>query len=238
MRFLRSLIFVVWLYASMAILGIVVAPFTLFSSRAALATGRAWARTTLAAARVLCGIHVELRGLDNLPPEPFLLAMKHQAMLDTFIPFFVAREPSIVLKRELLNMPIFGWYAKRAGFIPIDREAGASALKGMVRAARAAFERGRVIVIFPEGTRQEIGAPPDYKPGVAALYRDLNAPCVPAALNSGVCWPAHGVVRKPGRVVIEFLPPIPAGLSRKDFMRTLETAIETRTNALVADSRT
>jgi 1-acyl-sn-glycerol-3-phosphate acyltransferase len=185
-------------------------------------------------ARALCGIRVEIVGLEKIPEGACLMAMKHQSMLDTLLPFLLLEKPSIVLKRELLSMPIFGWYTKRVGCIAIDRGAHASALKGLLRAARAVAARGRSIVIFPEGTRQAVGAPPDYKPGVAALYRDLAAPCVPVALDTGRCWPAHGVMRRPGRVTIQILDPIAPGLSRGDFMAELETRIETATARLIA----
>lgn len=233
MMYARSLLFVLWLYGSMTVCGVVGAPFAAFRTSAAVATARAWARAALFGARWICGIRVQIRGLDKIPAAPVLFAMKHQAMLDTLMPFFLTRSPSIVLKRELLAMPIFGWYARRAGFIPVDREAHAAALKAMLRAARAEYQKGRSIVIFPEGTRQPIGAPPDYKPGVAAIYRDLGAPCVPVALNSGVCWPAHGILRKPGLVTLDILDVIPPGLSREDFMSTLQTRIETASAALL-----
>jgi 1-acyl-sn-glycerol-3-phosphate acyltransferase len=121
--------------------------------------------------------------------------------------------------------------------IPIDREGHAIALRGMIRAAVKQAAKGRPILIFPEGTRQEPGAPPDYKPGVAALYRELNLPCTPVAANTGLCWPPHGLKRYPGRAVIEFLPPIAPGLSRKDFMDALEHAIETASTALLKEGR-
>jgi 1-acyl-sn-glycerol-3-phosphate acyltransferase len=105
----------------------------------------------------------------------------------------------------------------------------------MLKEARAAIAQGRSVVIFPEGTRTPPGAAPDYKVGVAALYRDLNVPCVPVALDTARVWP-NSFIRKPGTTIVEFLPAIPPGLSREDFMRTLEERIETRTNALMAET--
>ncbi|MDX2236769.1 MAG: lysophospholipid acyltransferase family protein [Hyphomonadaceae bacterium] len=230
----RSLLFVVWLYGGMTVCGVLGAPFAAFSEKAATTTARIWTRVTLWGARALCGIRVEIVGLEKIPEGACLMAMKHHSMLDTLLPFLLLEKPSIVLKRELLSMPIFGWYTQRVGCIAIDRGAHASALKGLLRAARDVAARGRSIVIFPEGTRQAVGAPPDYKPGVAALYRDLAAPCVPVALDTGRCWPAHGVMRRPGRVTIQILDPIAPGLSRGDFMAELETRIETATARLIA----
>src|SRR5262249_12241264 len=137
-----------------------------------------------------------IRGREHIPHGPALLASKHLAMLDVLIPFLTLEDPVVVLKRELAGLPVFGWYAIRAGMIALNREGHASALRKMLRQARTEFAAGRQIWIFPEGTRQEIGAEPDYKPGIAALYRDLKAPCTPVALNTGLYWPAHGLRRK------------------------------------------
>jgi 1-acyl-sn-glycerol-3-phosphate acyltransferase len=146
--------------------------------------------------------------------------------------------PAFVLKRNLLNIPFYGWYARKSGMIAIDREGRASALRMMVIRARAELAAGRSVVIFPEGTRKQPGAVPDYKPGVAGLYGQLNVPCVPVALNSGLYWTGPGgFIKNPGKMVIEFLPPIPPGLKRREFMTALEAEIETATARLVAEGR-
>jgi 1-acyl-sn-glycerol-3-phosphate acyltransferase len=119
------------------------------------------------------------------------------------------------------------------GMIPVDREAHAKALKDMLRAARKVIAKGRQIIIYPEGTRQEIDAPPDYKPGIAALYKDLALPVTPIALNTGLVWKPSGIMRRPGHVTIKILPPIPAGLPREEFMARLEQVIETESQALL-----
>jgi 1-acyl-sn-glycerol-3-phosphate acyltransferase len=143
-----------------------------------------------------------------------------------------------VLKRELLRIPFYGWYIAKAGVIPIDRGAHASALRKMTAAARKVIAAGRPILIFPEGTRKKPGEPPDYKPGVAGLYGLLGAPCIPVALNSGLFWTGPmGLIKLPGRIVVEFLDPIPAGMKRAEFMRLLEERIETATAKLVAEGR-
>lgn len=233
MNTLRSIVFVVWLYGSMTVIGVSFAPFAAFSEKAAIQAARSWAAALIWGVRAICGIRLEVRGRENIPRGPALVAAKHQSMMDTIIPFALLENPSVVLKRELLKLPIFGWFAKRAGMIVVDREAHAAALRAMLRDGRDRVARKREIFIFPEGTRQAPGAPPDYKPGVAALYRDLKIPCTPVALNIGQVWPAHGLVRRPGVAVIEFLPAIAAGLSREDFMAELEARIETASNALL-----
>jgi 1-acyl-sn-glycerol-3-phosphate acyltransferase len=140
-----------------------------------------------------------------------------------------------VLKRGLEYIPFYGWYLWKAGSIAIDRDGKASALKKMVAQAKAAQADGRPILIFPEGTRKEPAMPPDYKPGVAALYAQLGVDCVPVALNSGQFW--TGFIKKPGKIVIEFLPPIPPGLKRAVFMETLQKRVETATAGLIAEGR-
>jgi len=230
---IRSLLYVFWLYATMAAIGISFAPFAAFSHKAAVAAARIWTRAAVWGVRVIVGLRVEVRGRENLPSGAVLVAAKHQAMLDTLLPFVLFDDPAIILKQELKNAPVFGWYTQRTGMIALDREGHAGALRKMLKEAREAVAAGRSIVIFPEGTRQAPGAAPDYKPGVAAIYRDLKVPCAPIALNTGLFWPAKGLWRKPGLAVIEFLPAIPAGLSREEFMKTLESRIETASNALL-----
>jgi 1-acyl-sn-glycerol-3-phosphate acyltransferase len=158
-------------------------------------------------------------------------------MLDTVAPFDFLPEPAYVLKQELMRLPFYGWFAARAGMIPVDREAHSKALKQLVADSIRRLAEGRQIIIFPEGTRKLPGETGDYKPGVAALYRELAIPCIPMATNSGLFWPAHGLDWKPGAAVFELLEPIPPGLKRAEFMRQLEERIEVATARLVAEGR-
>jgi 1-acyl-sn-glycerol-3-phosphate acyltransferase len=183
--------------------------------------------------RLISGIRVEFRGLEHLPPGRALIGAKHQCMFDTMGPLTVLPDACYVMRNDLLKIPFYGWYCVRAGMIGIDREAQASALRQMLADAKDRLKAARQLVIFPEGHRGEPGKAGDYKPGVAALYRALDMPCIPLATNSGTHWPAHGFLRRPGLIVYEFLPPIPPGLHRAEFMRRLEAAIETASNALL-----
>jgi 1-acyl-sn-glycerol-3-phosphate acyltransferase len=232
MILIRSLIYSVWLYGSMAAISIGLSPFAAFSERAAIAAARIWSKGAVWGLNAICGLRVEFRGRENIPPGRVLVAAKHLSMLDTIIPFLVFPDVAIVLKTELLKWPVFGWYCQRAGMIPVDRSAQASALRRMLREARVQSEKGRAVFIFPEGTRQEIGAPPNYKSGVAALYGTLGLPCIPVAMSTGLYWP-QGITRRPGVAVVEFLPPIPPGLSREVFMAQLEASIEGASNRLL-----
>ena len=142
-----------------------------------------------------------------------------------------------MLTRELLWIPCYGWYARKAGMVPIDRGAGATALKAMVRRAREVVAERRPIVIFPEGTRTAVGAKRPYHPGVAALYTQLGLPVVPVAVNSGLFWPRRRFLKRPGRIIVEVLPPLPPGLDRKAFIAELQSRIEMATERLVMGAR-
>ena len=224
----RSLIFLVW-FATLSLLMTLLLWPVLVSRSATIWLSRTWARATLWGLKVFAGIGFEVRGLP--PTGPVLVASKHMSMWDTLALFLVLDSPSIVLKRELLYIPFYGWFLWRAAAIPIDRSARASALRKMSQAAKHALGEGRPLLIFPEGTRKKPGAAPDYKPGVAGLYGMLEVPCVPVALNSGVYWTSF--LKHPGTITLEFLEVIPPGLKRGAFMALLEKRIETATAALL-----
>jgi 1-acyl-sn-glycerol-3-phosphate acyltransferase len=185
--------------------------------------------------RWIVGARIEVRGLEHAPAGSAVIAAKHQGMIDTIAPFGFLSDPCFVMKRELSRLPLYGWIAWKADSIVVDREAGAAALRRLVVDARDRLADGRQIVIFPEGTRQRPGSPPDYKPGVAALYRELNGPCHLMATNSGACWAGGGTPFRPGVIVFEFLEPIPPGLKRGEFMRELERRLEAASSALPQD---
>lgn len=236
MILLRSVVFVIWFYGTMAFWGLLYMPAVLLGhDRFIWHSMRGWGKATVWGLRWIVGAKVVFEGLEHVPKGPALIASKHQATLDTVLPVLFVSEPVFVVKKELIKMPVFGFYMKR--MIPVDRDAGATALKNMLRASRAAIAKGRQIVIYPEGTRQELNAPPDYKPGIVAMYRDLNLPVTPMALNTGLVWKPSGIIRRPGTVVVKFLPPIPPGLPREDFMRELENTIETESQALLPPDR-
>jgi len=232
---LRSLLFMAFFYVGSTIAALLMTPLLLGKRRWVVQAIGVWAAVMTAALRLICGVRVEIRGREHMPTGPALIAAKHQGMFDTIGPFSFLHDACFVLKKELLVIPFYGWYSIKGGMIAVDREGHASALKKLVRDTRERLSENRQVIIFPEGTRKDPGAEPDYKPGVAALYRDLDLPCTPLATNSGVHWPAHGFLRRPGTIVFQFLEPIPAGLKRGEFMRELQDRIETATNALLAE---
>lgn len=228
----RSLVFVALFYLWSAAVAILCTPLLLCPPGPILGMFRFWSKGIAVLLRI-CGVKVEVRGLEHLPRGAALVAPKHQCMLDVFAQFSWLPASSFVMKKELMIIPWFGWYAMRVRSIVVDREAGAAALKKLVREAKDRFAEGRQVVIFPEGTRTDPGAAADYKPGIAALYREIDVPVHPVATNSGVHWPRHGFLRKPGTIVFQYLEPIPPGLKRAEFMRILEERIETASKALL-----
>ncbi len=230
-----------WSFA--AIHYIVTALFLLLGSWLLLAP-RSWAmqglamyaKTSLWLLEKICGTKFEVRGRERLPQGACLIVSKHQSMWDTFALIPLLRDPAIVLKDELKWIPFYGWFCLKFKHILVKRDKAASALKAMIRDARARTSEGREIVIFPEGTRAVPGAAPDYKPGYVALYEGLGIPAVPLALNSGLYWPRRSILRYPGTIIVEFLDPIPPGVARAEFRRRIEDVIEEASNRLIAEA--
>ena len=233
MTALRSLTYVALFYLWTAMVAVGFTPILFGPVRWVYWMFNFWGRGVVGLLAI-CDIKVEVRGKRFIPTGAALVAPKHQCMLDVFAQFTWLPGSAFVMKKELAWIPWFGWYAKKAGAIVIDREGQAKTMRQVIREGIELFKKGRQVVIFPEGTRKAPGAEPDYKPGIAALYRELNVPVHPVATNAGVHWPAHGFIRIPGTIVFEYLEPIPPGLKRAEFMRILEERIETKSTELLA----
>jgi 1-acyl-sn-glycerol-3-phosphate acyltransferase len=237
--FARSLLFGALYYANLLVHMIVALPTLVLPYPALRPFIRSYARTSLWLLRVICGTKVSWRGTENIPAGPCIIACKHQSAWETFALYAVLDDPIYILKRELMWIPLFGWYMRKAGLIPIDRSAGMAALARMTARAQKALHgpRPRQLVIFPEGTRRAPGAAPSYKPGIVHLYTRTDLLCVPAALNSGVFWPRRSLRRLPGTIIVEFLAPIAPGLSKAVFFATLQDAIEQASTGLLQEAR-
>jgi 1-acyl-sn-glycerol-3-phosphate acyltransferase len=236
MTILRSALFLVWFLAVSLLLHIAALPLVFMPRRHLTAAAKLWARMILFGLKWIAGLRYDISGREHIPSGGALIAAKHFTTWETIALLTMLGDPTVVLKRELLRIPLYGWYAERMGMIAIDRAKGASAIRSMRDTARKALKENRQIVIFPEGTRVAVGAPPAYKPGVAALYALLGVSCVPVALNSGLFWTGP-FLRRPGTIKVEFLPPIPPGLPRDVFMETLESCVESATNRLLERNR-
>ncbi len=233
----RSLAFTLAFYLWSLVAAIVMLPVLIGPRRYAQGSLKVWGAVVTWLLRVICGVRVEVRGREHAPVGAALVAAKHQCMFDIFGTFNLLPDAAYVLRQELMRIPIFGWWAWKTRMIVIDREGGAKTLRKLLADSRQRIEEApdRQVFIFPEGTRGTPGVHREYQPGVAFLYRELDLPCVPIALNSGVHWPAHGILRRPGTIVFQFLEPIPPGLKRAAFMQELEDRLEAASNALVAE---
>lgn len=232
---LRSLAFAVVFIAWTLVLGIVYLPLLAGPRRTALVATRFWLDGSLALLRGICGLSYEVRG--EIPQGAVLFAAKHQSTLETFAFRQILSDPAVILKRELLMIPIFGWYLWKTGVIAIDRSARTASLRSIVEGTAQARDQGRPVLIFPEGTRRKVGADPAYHAGIYKIHKDLDLPVHPIAVNTGLFWGRGSVLKRPGIAVIEFLPPIPTGLDRKTFMAELENRTETATARLIDEAR-
>lgn len=233
MTTLQSLIFAIYMYGLMVVFGILGLP--------TLLGPRSWARGMLKTylivlwfgLRWICGVRYEVRGREHLPEGGALIASKHQSMWETLAFWGILPDPAIILKKSLVYMPFFGWFAVKLGNISIDRKGGASTLRAMLKQAKQRGSEGRQVLIFPEGTRTAPGENPEYKPGIVGLYQAMKVPCIPVALNSGVHMTNYCGLRKPGLIVVEFLEPIPPGLEKKQFLDLLHERISTASDRLL-----
>ena len=235
MLIVRSFLFNLVFYAHILVCLVALTPTLLMPRKVLLRGVQLWARSNLWLLKVIAGIHVEFRGRQNIPRGGLLVASKHQSLWETFALLTVFDDPAFVLKRELMWLPVWGWLAWKANMVTVKPGAGSSALNDMNERARQETRRGRQILIFPEGTRRAPGAEPAYKFGIAHLYANLDIPCLPVALNSGLFWPRRRFIRRPGTILVEFLEPIPPGLSRKAFLEELQARIEAASDRLLAE---
>ncbi len=236
MNFARSLLFTALFYAWTACLSFLYLPLLLFPRRMLAFFVNIWLRGISIIAHFFLGLRYEIRGRESLPVGPVIFASKHQSAWETLFFRLFVPDCAFVLKRDLLWIPLWGWYVWRMGMIGIDRTAGIRSIKKMILCARNLLTENRSIVVFPQGTRVAPGSESDYLSGVYAIYRALNALVVPVALNSGHFWPRRRLIKYPGTITVEFLKPIPIGLNKRKFMTLLQTQIEEATTRLDGDA--
>ena len=236
---LRSLVFYVLFLGQTAVLAIIVGLVSVVLRRRTSfgwAIAQYWGRSNLFLLRWVVGIRTEVRGVENIPEGPCIIAAKHMSDWDIFAILPHTLRPAFVAKKELMDIPFFGWAALTFDTIRIDRSRGGDAIPLMLEDARAALERGCRIIIFPEGTRTAPLAPHDYRHGIVRLYAALDAPVVPVGLNSGLFWGRNSMILWPGTATATFAPPIPPGLAPETFRERLVEAVESRSNALILEA--
>jgi 1-acyl-sn-glycerol-3-phosphate acyltransferase len=225
---IRSLAFNIAFYVSLILQMIFWTPYYFLSPRhRAWYVPKFWAKSSLWLQEKIAGTKSEITGLENLPAGSYILAPKHQSFWDTiaFLPHIP--DALYILKRELTWIPFFGWYIMKMRMIPVDRGSRSKALKAVIAATRAELARNsRQLIIYPEGTRRAPGDEPAYKWGIVELYAQLDIPVVPVAHVAGLYWPRRKFLRYPGTIKARFLPPIPPGLEKQEFMRRLVVETE------------
>lgn len=237
MTHIRSLGFFICFFAWSVIMNLAFLPFLPFDRKWIVLGQRIWTRGIIFLLRNICDLRLEIRGREHLPKGAAIVACKHQSAFETMVFHEITDDPAVILKKELLNIPVYGWYCRKTKMIAVDRKGHAAALKSMLAQAQEAIEDERPIIIFPEGTRSPLDQDLPFQPGIAALYTKLQQPVTPVALNTGLFWPRRSFFCRPGVMVIEFLPPVEPGLDRKLFMKELKTRIEEKTESLVAEGR-
>ena len=237
MLFLRSLAFNIVGYSILAFGCVFTSIVGVFSRRATIII---WVDGLLplfvAALKYVGGITIEVRGKENIQKGAALYASKHESALETYILPTIVKGSAFVLKKELTYIPIFGWAQAFYGMIAVDRSAGGAAMKGMLRSAKKRIEENRSVAIFPEGTRVKPGTKISYKPGLLFLAQNIKVPVVPVALNTGLFWGKNSFLRYRGKVIVEFLKPMPDNLDKKEYMSLLEQRIEAKCRELNEES--
>lgn len=227
MKLIRSCLFNVYyvlVTLVICLIGIVIGPF---SMKLCCLNARLWGILLLFGLKWLAGIKCEVKGKEYLPEKgPYIVASKHQSALETIAFHALLPSPAYILKKELQYIPLFGWNLKLTGCVPIDRSSGTKAMRSILNGSEIRLAQKRPVVIFPEGTRTKPGATTRYNPGVGLLYEKFDVPMIPVALNTGYFWPKNAFFKNPGTLTIEFLPPMPKGLDKREFIKELQDRIE------------
>ena len=239
--YIRSTLFNIAFIIATSILCIAYIPLLLLPRSWFLNAVRFWIHVTTFLEYTILGLSYEVRGREHLPAEgSYLIAAKHQSQYETFKLQILFKDPAIILKKELLSIPLWGAYLKKSGVIAIDRSTPEKALKSIEDGAVLMKNAGRPVVIFPQGTRvrpDETTGHKPYKAGIARVQEATDLPIIPMALNSGIFWPRGGWFKTPGKVIFEFMAPIQPGQDRKTLMRELEDKIESGSHSLMNEAR-
>ena len=233
-QWVRSLLFLMVIYPMMVVFAVGFMPWALFSRKGALTAAHTWCAFTLWAARWMVGMKTEVRGTP--PTGEVLVIGKHQSFLDIIMIYHAVPRGRFIMKKEILYTPIVGQYGLKIGCIPVDRGKKGAAIRKMIADVAAGRDDPGQLIIFPQGTRVPPRESRPYKIGSGVLYSEFAQRVVPVAVNVGMFWPGHKILRRPGTAIIEFLEPIEAGLPINDFMEILEERIETGSNALMDEA--
>ena len=230
---IRSILFYVLLTLWTIFMGTICLPYLFVSYHYLRKPVNIWIKGIFKLLEIICNITFEIRGKENIPNYAVLVASKHQSTFETFALFLYLNKSIFIHKKQLFYIPIFGQYLMKAKMISIDRSKGSIAIRKMLNQAKLKISQGHSIIIFPEGTRKKPGENPDYKTGIAGIYKELKTEVLPVAVNSGHFWPKHIIIKKPGKIIIKFLKLIPSQLEKSEFLQKVESVIEEETNKII-----
>ncbi|WP_069299051.1 lysophospholipid acyltransferase family protein [Neptunicoccus sediminis] len=237
-QWLRSLLFIGQMYLAMFVMALFFIPMTMIKRENSYWAVRSYCRWVRWTASWMVGLKSEVRG--EVPTDEVLIASKHQSFFDIILIVSAVPRPKFIMKAVLKWAPILGWFALKIGCVPVERGKRGAAIKQMVADVKSGAQLPGQLIIFPQGTRVAAGAHLPYKVGAAVLHQQTGQPVVPAATNVGVFWPRHGIYRKPGLAVVEFLPRLDAedldGMETGTITKVLEEAIEPASNRLMAEA--
>ena len=233
-QWVRSLLFIIQMYLMMLIMALYFTPFAIFSRSWVYRGVHTYCRWVRWTAGWMVGLKSEIRGTP--PTDEVVIAAKHQSFFDIIMIVSAVPKPKFIMKASLRYAPILGWYAMRLGCVPVDRGKRAEAIRKMTRQVKDGSAPAGQLIIYPQGTRVAWNADKPYKVGTFVLYKELAQACVPAAANVGVFWPRHGIYRRPGLAVVEFLDPIEPGMGQKEFMPLLEQTVESHSKRLMREA--
>lgn len=235
MQWLRSFVLLLSMYTLLPVMGLAYLVPSIISRRAAIHGVRTYSSSVVRLADWIAGIKTEVRG--PVPNGAVLIAAKHQSFFDILVLVSKLERPRFIMKRELVWAPVLGWYALRIGCVPVIRGKRGQAIRKMLDDVKAGQAEPGQLIIYPQGTRVAPGSVRAYKIGAGLIYRDLGQDCVPVAVNVGLFWPKSGILKTPGKAIVEFMDPIAPGLDPEVLVKALETSVEERSNALMKEAR-
>jgi 1-acyl-sn-glycerol-3-phosphate acyltransferase len=224
----RSVLFNTLFYLNLILQMIIMTPaYFLLPRKKAYGVAKNWARSNHWLFDKVVGTTFEIEGLENIPADGgYIFAPKHQSFWDAYALLPWLDDPFYILKRELTWIPLFGWYLKKQRMVPVDRSARGKVMAAVMQRTKEEMNSGRQLIIYPEGTRRPPGATPEYKYGVARLYRDLQVPVVPV----------RKFVRYPGHFKVRILPAIAPGMDPDAFLAHLVEVMETASDRLLVET--
>ena len=229
----RSILFYIFIVLWTIFMGIICLPYLILPSIYLRKPINIWIIGIFKLLELTCNITYEMKGMDKIPKKAVIIASKHQSAFETLAFFLHIKNSIFIHKKQLFLIPIFGQYLQKVNMISINRSEGTKAMRTILKQVKEKNISGNSIVIFPEGTRKKPGDPPDYKTGIAGIYKETETEILPVALNSGYCWPKHSFVKQSGHITIQFLDLIPTNLERSELLKRIESVIEEETNKII-----